>query len=110
MGICACHILHELNKCTRGGLVMHIVVCLKHVYNPEITPRYFEMDPETNRPVDERMIMVLSSFAEMPLELAIHLGNKTPGTTVLVVSWGFVSVEGVLHRSVPFPANTAVRV
>src|SRR3954471_8899495 len=110
MGICACHILHELNKCSRGGLVMHIVVCLKHVYNPEITPRYFEMDPETNRPVDERMDMVLDSFAENALELAIQLRDKTPGSTVTAVCLGDESAEEVLRRALAFTANTAVRV
>ena len=34
---------------------MHIVVCLKQVLDPEITPRYFKIDPETNRPVKRRL-------------------------------------------------------
>lgn len=89
---------------------MHIVVCLKHVLDPEITPRYFEIDPETNRPLNGETDMVLDSFAENALELAIQLRDKTPGATVTAICLGDESSEEVLRRALSFTANAAVRV
>lgn len=89
---------------------MHIVVCLKHVLDPEITPRYFQIDPETNRPENGDSDMVLDSFAENALELAIQLRDKTPGATVTAICLGDESSEEVLRRAFAFTANAAVRV
>ncbi|WP_256358022.1 electron transfer flavoprotein subunit beta/FixA family protein [Bacillus sp. sid0103] len=89
---------------------MHIVVCLKHVLDPEITPRYFQIDPETNRPVSGDNDMVVDSFAENALELAIQLRDKTPGATVTAVCLGDESSEVVLRKALSFTANAAVRV
>ncbi|MCQ6279081.1 electron transfer flavoprotein subunit beta/FixA family protein [Bacillus sp. EB600] len=99
-----------MNKKKRGELVMHIVVCLKKVLDPEITPRYFKIDPETNRPVNEDSDMVLDSFAENALELAIQLRDKTPGATVTALCLGDESSEDVLRRALAFTADSAVRV
>lgn len=89
---------------------MHIVVCLKQVLDPEITPRYFQIDPATNRPVNEDSDMVLDSFAENALELAIQLRDKTPGATVTALCLGEDSAEDVLRRALAFTADAAVRV
>ena len=88
---------------------MHIVVCLKQVLDPEITPRYFQIDPATNRPVNEDSDMVLDSFAENALELAIQLRDKTPGATVTALCLGEESAEDVLRRALAFTADAAVR-
>ncbi len=89
---------------------MHIVVCLKQAYDPEITPRYFKIDPKTNRPENADTDMVLDSFAENALELAIQLRDKTPGATVTALCLGEESSEEVLRRALAFTANNAVRV
>ncbi|EKN65330.1 electron transfer flavoprotein alpha/beta-subunit [Neobacillus bataviensis LMG 21833] len=89
---------------------MHIVVCLKHVLDPEITPRYFKIDPETNRPDASDSDMVLDSFAENALELAIQLRDKTPGATVTALCLGDEDSEEVLRRALAFTANAAIRV
>ncbi|WP_144549176.1 electron transfer flavoprotein subunit beta/FixA family protein [Bacillus sp. X1(2014)] len=89
---------------------MHIVVCLKHVLDPEITPRYFQINPKTNRPDNGDSDMVLDSFAENALELAIQLRDKTPGATVTAICLGDESSEEVLRRAFAFTANAAVRV
>ncbi|MFK9095021.1 electron transfer flavoprotein subunit beta/FixA family protein [Bacillus salipaludis] len=89
---------------------MHIVVCLKHVLDPEITPRYFQIDPETNRPENGDADMVLDSFAENALELAIQLRDKTPGATVTALCLGDETSEEVLRRAFAFTANAAVRI
>jgi electron transfer flavoprotein beta subunit len=89
---------------------MHIVVCLKQVVDPEITPRYFKIDPETNRPVDGDSDMVMDSYAENALEMAIQLRDKIEDATVTALCLGDEESEDVLRRALAFTANNAVRV
>lgn len=89
---------------------MHIVVCLKQVLDPEITPRYFKIDPETNRPEDGDSDMVMDSYAENALELAIQLRDKTPGAMVTALCLGDEESDDVLRRALAFTADNAVRV
>jgi electron transfer flavoprotein beta subunit len=89
---------------------MHIVVCLKQVLDPEIIPRYFKINPETNRPENSDSDLVLDSFAENALELAIQLRDKTPGSTVTALCLGDETSEDVLRRALAFTANQACRV
>lgn len=89
---------------------MHIVVCLKQVLDPEITPKYFKIDPDTNRPENSDTDLVLDSFAENALELAIQLRDKVPGATFTALCLGDEESEEVLRRALAFTANAAVRV
>ncbi|MEH7414154.1 electron transfer flavoprotein subunit beta/FixA family protein [Neobacillus drentensis] len=89
---------------------MHIVVCLKQAYDPEITPRHFKIDPKTNRPDNGDADMVLDSFAENALELAIQVRDKTPGAVVTALCLGDDETEDVLRRALAFTADHAVRV
>ena len=89
---------------------MHIVVCLKQVVDPEIPPRYFRIDPETNRPEEGSGDMVMDSYAENALEAAIQLRDKIDGATVTALCLGDEESEDVLRRALAFTADQAVRV
>ncbi|KKK39143.1 hypothetical protein WQ57_05045 [Mesobacillus campisalis] len=89
---------------------MHIVVCLKQVLDPELPPRYFKIDPETNRPDDGVADMVMDSYAENALETAIQLRDKIGGATVTALCLGDEDSEDVLRRALSFTADRAVRV
>ena len=89
---------------------MHIVVCLKQVIDPEIPPRYFKIDPATNRPEEGSGDMVMDSYAENALEAAIQLRDKIDGATVTALCLGDEESEDVLRRALAFTADQAVRV
>ncbi|WP_227937765.1 electron transfer flavoprotein subunit beta/FixA family protein [Alkalihalobacillus deserti] len=89
---------------------MHIVVCLKQVLDPEIPPRYFKIDPETNRPDKDGSDMVMDSYAENALETAIQLRDKIEGAKVTALCLGDEESEDVLRRALAFTADNAVRV
>ena len=89
---------------------MHIVVCLKQVVDPEIPPRYFKMDPATNRPEEGSGDMVMDSYAENALEAAIQLRDKIDGAMVTALCLGDEESEDVLRRALAFTADQAVRV
>ena len=97
-------------KYVRGESYMHIVVCLKQVIDPEIPPRYFKIDPETNRPEEGSGDMVMDSYAENALEAAIQLRDKIDGATVTALCLGDEESEDVLRRALAFTADQAVRV
>ena len=79
---------------------MHIVVCLKQVVDPEIPPRYFKIDPETNRPEDGSWDMVMDSYAENALEAAIQFRDKIDGAKVTALCLGDEESEDVLAQSI----------
>ncbi|MDQ0257133.1 electron transfer flavoprotein beta subunit [Evansella vedderi] len=88
---------------------MHIVVCLKQVLDPEIPPKYFKIDPETNRPEDDGD-MVMDSYAENALEAAIQLRDSVEEAKVTALCLGDEESEDVLRRALSFTADRAVRV
>lgn len=89
---------------------MHIVVCVKQVPDPEISPRDFRLDPHTNRPVQAGARLVMDSYAENALEMAIQLRDASPGATVTALCLGDKPADEVLRRALAFTANAAVRV
>ena len=89
---------------------MHVVVCVKQVPDPEVPPRDFAIDPGTRRPVAGRAALVMSTFDEIALEVALRLRDAGPGVRVSAVSVGPASVEEVLRRALAMQADAAVRV
>ena len=56
---------------------MHIIVCLKHVVDPELPVRDFAIDAVTRRQVREGRPLVLSTYDENALEVALQIKDKT---------------------------------
>jgi len=56
---------------------MEIIVCLKQVVDPELPVRDFAIDPATHRQVREGRPLVLSTYDENALEVALHIKDKT---------------------------------
>lgn len=88
---------------------MHIVVCLKQTLDPEIPPKDFKIDPVTRRPAQGTANLVLDSYGENALEMAIQLREKTGGK-ISVVTAGDKKAEDVLRHALSLTADAAVRV
>ncbi len=56
---------------------MDIIVCLKQVVDPELPVRDFAIDPSTRRQVREGRPLVLSTYDENALEVALQIKDKT---------------------------------
>lgn len=89
---------------------MQIVVCIKQILDPEVPPREFRIDPQTNRPVQGGTRLVMDSYAENALEMAIQLRDKHPGSKVTALCLGEKPSEEVLRRALAFTADAAVRI
>ena len=89
---------------------MHLVVCVKQVLDPEIPARDFAIDPATRRPVQGRAPLVISTFDEIALEVALKLREELGGGTVTGLTLGPSSADEVLRRAMAMQADAGVRV
>jgi len=86
-----------------------IVVCLKQVLDPEIPAKEFQLDAENLRPNLAKPRLVMDSYGENALELAVQIKGLT-GAEVVVVSVGDRSAEEVLRSAIAIGADKAIRV
>ncbi len=89
---------------------MDVIVCVKQVLDPEIPPRDFRIDPATNQPVQGNARMVMDSYSENALEMAVQLKERTPGKRITAITVGDKPAEEALRRALSFTADAAVRV
>ncbi|MBX6379047.1 MAG: electron transfer flavoprotein subunit beta/FixA family protein, partial [Clostridia bacterium] len=67
---------------------MHIVVCLKQIIDPEIPPRDFKIDPERKEAVQGKASLVISTFDEIALEVALQLRDRIGEGKITAISFG----------------------
>lgn len=89
---------------------MHLVVCVKQVLDPEISPRDFAIDPQAKRPVAGKAPLVISTFDEIAVEIALKLREAAGGGTVTALTLGPPSADEVLRRAMAMQADAAVRI
>lgn len=90
---------------------MHILVCLKEVIDPEITPQAFRVNAETRKADVPGAALVTSVYDANALETALKLRDTIGGTaSVTVLSIGAKSAEAILRKALGMSANNAVLV
>lgn len=89
---------------------MHLVVCVKQVLDPEMSPRDFAIDPATKRPVAGKAPLVISTFDEIAVEVALQLREALGSGTVTALSLGPKSADEVLRKAMAMQADRAVRI
>ncbi|WP_324669388.1 electron transfer flavoprotein subunit beta/FixA family protein [Geochorda subterranea] len=89
---------------------MHLVVCVKQVLDPEMSPRDFAVDPVARRPIAGRAPLVISTFDEIALEVALQLREAVGGGTVTALTLGPRSADEVLRKAMAMQADRAVRI
>lgn len=88
---------------------MKIVVCLKHILDPEMAPKDFKIDQDTRRTVPGNAKLVLDSYAENALEVALQLREKHGGQ-ISTICVGDKQAESALRRALSLKVDTAVRI
>ena len=89
---------------------MHCVVCVKQVPDPEMPARSFAIDPVTRRPPAGQAPLVISTFDEIALEVALKLREALGGGTVTALTLGPPAAEEVLRRCLAMQADAAARI
>lgn len=87
---------------------MDIIVCLKQVVDPELPVRDFALDPATQRQVREGRPLVISTYDENALEVALQFKDRA-GARVTALSVGPASALGdAIRLALAMGADQAV--
>lgn len=88
---------------------MHILVAIKQIIDPEISAGEFRIDPGTNK-VLTKAKLVMDSYSEYALEVALQVKERQPGTKIVAVCVGDKPAEEVLRKALALQVDEAVRV
>lgn len=88
---------------------MKILVCLKQILDPEVSPRDFVLDREKLRAAQGSANLVTNIFCENALETALQLKDSV-GAEVTAVSFGPAEAEDVLRKALAMRVDQAVLV
>jgi len=87
---------------------MDVVVCLKQVVDPELPVRDFAVDPGTQRQVREGRPLVISTYDENALEVALQLKDAS-GAKVKVLTLGpRAAVSEAIRLALAMGADEAI--
>lgn len=86
---------------------MHIVVCLKQIIDPEIAPSEFQIAPVRKEQIRGKHALVISTFDEHALEVAVQVKEKTNGKVTALTIAGQEAIEA-LHTALALGADEAV--
>lgn len=87
--------------------MLHLVVCLKQILDPEIPPADFKLDPSAQRAAPTASL-VASIFDENALEIAFQLREKVGDARITAISLGPPSAVDVLRKALSMRADDAI--
>jgi len=96
-----------LNSPFAGRRTVHIVVCLKQIIDPEIAPSEFQIDPVCKEQIRGKHALVISTFDEHALEVAVQAKEKTGGKVTALTIAGEEGSEA-LHTALAIGADEVV--
>jgi len=88
---------------------VHIVVCIKQIIDPEIPPHVFQIDPIEKKQIRGRQVLVISTFDEVALEVALQMKEKEDGK-VTVLTIGEAEAIEALHAALAMGADEAIHI
>jgi electron transfer flavoprotein beta subunit len=97
-----------LDNMNKKGAAMRIAVCIKQIIDPEVPARRFIIDPALKRQKQNGEKLVISSFDENALEIALLLKDKDPATHISVFTVGDANASTVLKTALSMGAHEAV--
>lgn len=88
---------------------MHIVVCVKHVPNPEAAFSMFSIDEQAKKVVPASGLQwVMSPFDEQAMEAALRIREKQPDTRISVMTLGAETARNALKHGLAMGADDGV--
>lgn len=86
---------------------MHIIVCIKQIIDPEVPFHLFRIDPVAKRQIRGTHPLVISTYDEIAVEVALQLKEKVGGK-VTILTMGPKEALQVLHQALAMGADDAV--
>lgn len=87
---------------------MHIIVCVKQIIDPELPQADFEIDTVNKKALQGKAALVISSFDENAIEMALQLREKLGKGKVTVLSLGPDSARDSMYKALAMRADEAV--
>lgn len=88
---------------------MHVIVCVKQIPNPEISPGIFKIDEVAKKVVPVAgMAQVMSPFDEQALEAALRIRENLGAAKITVMSLGPSSAREVIKHGLSLGADEGV--
>lgn len=90
---------------------MNIIICVKQIHDPEVTPALFKIDEATNSVVSvPGLAQVISPYDEQAIEAGLRIKEKMPEARITVLTVGAASAREVLKHGLSMGADDAVLV
>jgi electron transfer flavoprotein beta subunit len=89
---------------------MRVVVCIKHILDPELPPSRFEIDPELKCARIGNHAFVMSPFDANALEMALQMKDRSADVQVAALTYGDKKAEESLRKALGVLADEAVHV
>lgn len=89
---------------------MKVVVCMKHILDPELPPSSFEIEPEKKQAKIGKHAFVLNPYDENALEMALKLKEKKEDVRIIALTYGEAKAEESLRRALGVLADEAVHI
>lgn len=86
---------------------MHIIVCIKQIIDPEVPFHLFRIDPVAKQQIQGTHPLVISTYDEVALEVAIQL-KENVGGRVTALTLGRKEAVQALHQALAMGADNAV--
>lgn len=87
---------------------MDVIVCLKQVVDPELPARDFAIDSSTGRQVREGRPLVISTYDENALEVALKLKDTAGGKVTVLIVGPQATVGDAVRLALAMGADEAV--
>lgn len=88
---------------------MNIVVCIKQIIDPEITPEQLTLDPATKRQVRGGLSLVISAYDQNALEVALQLKEKAGGK-ITALCLGVPEAQGTVKSALGMGVDSGILV
>jgi len=88
---------------------MKILVCLKQILDPEISPRDFRIDADRLEAAEGSANLVTNIFCENSLELALQFSDREGGE-ITALTFGNEQADDVLRKAFALRVDHAIRV
>ncbi|KKM10149.1 hypothetical protein SY88_15475 [Clostridiales bacterium PH28_bin88] len=89
---------------------MNIVVCVKQILDPEVPPQDFQIDPVAKVAVRGKASLVMSTFDEIGVEVALKLRERAGGAKITALTLGPKTAEEILRKSLAMLVDEAVHI
>lgn len=88
--------------------MLHVVVCLKQILDPEIAPADFRLDTAAQRAASSCGSLVVSIFDENALEVALQLRETVGEAKITAITVGPPSAVDALRKALSMRADEAI--